>query len=236
MELFPQYHNGDSWIHRRDPRSKTVFFIAGAAVALAGEPKSIAIMLLILMLHGIMARLPPARYKAAALVLGVTAVTLVVVQWIFNGMVLGLIMTGDAVLRLACFMYAFMQLVQWTHPMDLALMGVKMGVPYRFAMLPVLMVRFIPVMERELKGIFESQYARGERFDSNRQKLRGFLPVLLPLVLRSLQCGQEIALAMETKGFGYANRRTFLRDINFTAADGLWTAGMVCLAGLLIFY
>lgn len=233
MGLFPQYHGEENWLHRRDPRAKLVLFTAGAAVALLAEPVSIAVMLVVLLAHGLAAGLPPHNYKAAAMALGLTTVTLGLVQYIFNGLP-GLAMAGVAALRLACFMYAFIQYIQWTHPADMALLGVKMGLPYRLAMLPVLVIRFLPVMEQELLHIYESQYVRGERFDTALQKLRGFLPVLLPLILRSLKCGHEIALAMETKAFGSAPGRTFRRDISFTAADFLWAAGLVLVSAALI--
>ena len=131
------------------------------------------------------------------------------------------------VLRLLCLSSAFVELVLWTHPMELAQVLVKAGLGYRYAMLFGLALRFFPVLEQELAAIMDAQAARGLENRGFWNRGAGLLYVLVPFCLRSIRRSGEVALAMELRGYGYAPTRTFLRQVAFRRADGVLTAIIV---------
>src|SRR5260370_38424911 len=95
---------------------------------------------------------------------------------------------------------------------------VKPGLHYRYGMLVSLSLRTFPLLERELGKIYDSQQARGMELRGTLRKLIRLLPVMMPFVLRALRRANEIAVAMELRGFGYRKERTWQRGI----ALGSW--------------
>jgi energy-coupling factor transport system permease protein len=85
-------------------------------------------------------------------------------------------------------------------------------------MLVSLSLRTFPLLERELGKIYDSQQARGMELRGTLRKLIRLLPVMMPFVLRALRRANEIAVAMELRGFGYRKERTWQRTI----ALGSW--------------
>jgi energy-coupling factor transport system permease protein len=103
-------------------------------------------------------------------------------------------------------------------PTSLTLLLLKTGLNYRYAMLVSLSLRTFPLLERELGKIYDSQQARGMELRGTLRKLIRLLPVMMPFVLRALRRANEIAVAMELRGFGYGKERTWQRTI----ALGSW--------------
>jgi energy-coupling factor transport system permease protein len=142
----------------------------------------------------------------------------------------GFAVARQAWLRLANLSLLGVEFMMWTHPTDIALMWVSLGMPYRYALLGGLALRFFPVLQREVTRIFEAQQVRGQALETPWQRIRGLVATLLPLVLRVLRRTNEIALSMELRAFGYAPTRTYLRQIRLKALDrgllallaGLW--------------
>ncbi len=133
-------------------------------------------------------------------------------------------------LRLYCILLLFLQFLLWTHPTDLSLVLVKAKLPYRYALLMGITLRFFPVLEEELGSILAAQQARGMDLQNPIRRALALIPVGLPFCLRTLRRAHEVALAMELRGYGYRSERTFLRSIRFGPADYAITTGMtLCL-------
>ncbi len=148
-----------------------------------------------------------------------------------GGLALGVVV----VLRLYVVLLAWLQFFLVLEPGELALLLVRLGLPYRYALLAGLALRFLPVLERELAGIFAAQEVRGLELGGPIRKALAFGPVLLPLCLRALRRANEVALALELRAFGLRPRRTFLRTISYQTRDYIVTAvALLCLAGYLI--
>lgn len=141
----------------------------------------------------------------------------------------GILVTRQVWLRLANLSLLFVSYLMWTHPVDLALMGIRFGLPYRYAMMIGLALRFFPILQGEVVAIQEAQQVRGQPLHRTRERIAGMLSVMLPFILRALRRTGEITLAMELRGFGYAPTRTFLRRIAMRPSDWLVT-GLIALA------
>lgn len=104
-----------------------------------------------------------------------------------------------------------------------------------FALAVSIMLRFIPVILRELQRFSRITRARGR----SSAKLGGLgvrdIPVLvIPLLLSVLRLGEELSLAMEARGYGSFNRvRTSSLRLRMEPSDW-WTIGIGLLLLLLL--
>ena len=98
----------------------------------------------------------------------------------------------------------------------------KIGVPaHEFAMMMTIALRFIPTLIEELDKIIKAQKSRGANFDEGNiiQRLKNFVPVLVPLFLSSFRRADELALAMEARCYRGGEGRTHFRQLKFQRAD-----------------
>jgi energy-coupling factor transport system permease protein len=108
-----------------------------------------------------------------------------------------------------------------TTPEDLGDTLVKAGVPFRVAFVLSAALQFVPLIRQRARGIVEAQRARGIPLELGWRALRRYPALLLPLLLQSFQLAEELAEAMEARGFGRPGR-TFLEEYRFRRRD--WAA------------
>ena len=239
--MLAAYTSQEGFFHRLDPRTKLTWLLAGlvACFALDVIPVDLALIALVLG-SSRAARLELGRFLPITGVFCVLGVGMVLVQTIFSaggeifyrlGPVAfhsqGLPLAVHGTLRLYCMVLLFLQFTMWTHPTDLSQALVKAGLPYRYAMLTGLALRFLPILEEELESIFEAQGERGVDLRGPLRKALALVPIAVPLCLRTLRRANEVALAMELRGYGFRPGRTFLRTIVYRRADYAVTAVLV---------
>jgi len=236
LALFEGYKNRGTSIERLDPRTKLSWLILIVILAVFNSNYGVlALLPVAVLLSSLAAGIPLRTFYHPFLVLGLAALQLLVIQLLFCREGYPILALGPleiysgavplaltAVLRLGAIVLAGMQFLHWTSPSDLVLFLVKVGVPYRFAMLAGLAMRFLPLMEHELASILESQSARG-------------LPVTMPFLFRSFRRAGETALAMELRGFGRYRERTFLDELRISRGE-TFAILLMAAAGLLIIY
>ena len=82
-----------------------------------------------------------------------------------------------------------------------------MGLPYAFSFVLTVSMEFIPVLARRTGNIRDAQRARGIPVGLGWRGLR-YLPALLgPLLIQAFKLADEMAEALEARGFGGAGRR-----------------------------
>ena len=243
--MFPSYDERDAWLDRLDVRTKLAWLAVVVTLAVAaGGPAEIALVGGVVAVAQVVSGrgLRPAARMALAFVPFLLVVCLVQALAARGGtpgvhaapgeLRLAGALTGlAAVERLYVIALASLQFVGWTHPTDLALGLVALRVPYRYAMLVGLGLRFLPVLEAELAGIFAAQEARGLDLRGPARRALAFAPVLVPLCLRTLRRANEVSLALELRAFGLSNCRTFDRELRFGRADAIVLGAIVLLAG-----
>ncbi len=106
---------------------------------------------------------------------------------------------------------------------DLILALVKLRVPPEFALAVSIGFGYLPVMIDENRRIKEAQQARGWEYEFRNPAKRFsalLLKMLIPSIANSMRRTQDIATAIESRGFGYNLRaRTFLHEIKMKAGD-----------------
>ncbi len=231
--MLTAYTSHEGFFQRLDPRTKLAWLLTGLVVCFALDLIPVDLALIALVLGSSRAaRLELERFLPITGVFCVLGAGMVLVQTIFSagGEVFyqlgpvafhsqGLVLAVHGTLRLYCTVLLFMQFTMWTHPTDLSQGMVKAGLPYRYAMLIGLALRFLPILEEEMESIFEAQGERGVDLRGPLRKALALVPITVPLCLRTLRRANEVALAMELRGYGFRPRRTFLRPIAYRSAD-----------------
>ena len=106
-------------------------------------------------------------------------------------------------------------------------------VPYKYAFTFSSTVHFIPVFLNDMKGIMESQTARGVEFDqvSIIKKIGLMMPLCVPLLVSSVRKTNSAAIAAEVRGFNLRTRKSGYKQYPFAAYD---IVAMVLVVALLV--
>jgi energy-coupling factor transport system permease protein len=92
---------------------------------------------------------------------------------------------------------------------------------HEVAMMMTIALRFIPTLGEEAEKIKGAQAARGADFSEGGplRRARSFLPVLIPLTVGAFRRADELADAMESRGYKGGEGRTRYRELRFRASD-----------------
>jgi len=94
------------------------------------------------------------------------------------------------------------------------------GLPLRIAFVVSAGLRFVPLMASTFQDIREAQEARGIRFTPFWQHLKAYLALLIPLLREVFRFIDQLAQAMEARGFS-APARTPVTGARWRIRDGL---------------
>lgn len=133
--------------------------------------------------------------------------------------------------RMLALVLSFLVLLATTRIQDMVLTMVeKFKMPYDYAFMFMTTLRFIPTFLGEVRQITDAQKARGHAVEGFNpfKKIRSYAPVTVPLVLISLNKAENMAMAMETRGYG-GGRRTYFREPKMRGADYFLTAVLLLL-------
>lgn len=139
--------------------------------------------------------------------------------WAFD-----LLTAVTASLRLVALASAFFLFFRITPPEDLGNALVKVGLPYEVAFVLSVSLQFVPVISRKARNIFDAQRSRGIPLEPGLAALRHYPALMAPLLVQAFQLADELAEAMESRGFGRSGR-TFVRDYRLRTVDWLTLAG-----------
>lgn len=137
-----------------------------------------------------------------------------------------------AALKLLNLTSAFYVFFSITVPEDLGNALVKVGLPYPVAFVLSTSLQFVPIMGRKIKNVLDAQRARGIPLEPGWAALKHYPAFFGPILIQSFQLAEELAEAMEARGFGRPGR-TFFKDYRMTVLD--WTAIAVGILLLVIF-
>ena len=109
---------------------------------------------------------------------------------------------------------------------------------HEVAMMMTIALRFIPTLHEEAQKIARAQAARGADFSEGGllKRVRAMLPLLVPLTIGAFRRADELAEAMESRGYRGGEGRTRYRELRFRARDAvaLLAAALVLFAGILL--
>lgn len=135
----------------------------------------------------------------------------------------GLLLSLAMGIRLMVIAASFPVLLGTTEVKDLVVMLVeKFKVPYTYAFMFITSIRFIPTFVQEMEQIIQAQCSRAHRLDKGLflKKFLSICPLAIPLMITSVKKAEQMAISMETRGFG-VGKRTYLHRNDFAFQDWL---------------
>lgn len=107
---------------------------------------------------------------------------------------------------------------QVLHPLK----KVKLPV-HELALMMSISLRFIPTLIQETDKISKAQASRGVDFRTGpiRERIKSIIPLLVPLFVSAFKRAEELAMAMEARGYQGGEGRTKLRELRYKKRDVL---------------
>ncbi|MDO4940348.1 MAG: energy-coupling factor transporter transmembrane component T [Erysipelotrichaceae bacterium] len=101
-------------------------------------------------------------------------------------------------------------------PSEMAAGLTSLGLPYKFGCIVEIAFRYIPDISRDFENISISMQCRGLELDKKKtspfKRMKQMILILIPLVITSFDRVGNIANAMDLRGFGKLNKRTYYAE------------------------
>jgi energy-coupling factor transport system permease protein len=159
--------------------------------------------------------------------------TMTVVWFVISLLAFDLPTAAWTSLRLLALTSVFFLFFRTTPPEDLGNALVKSGLPYEVAFVMSVSLQFVPVLGRKAQHVIDAQRSRGIPLEPGLRALRYYPALMAPLLVQSFQLADELAEAMEARGFGRPGR-TFAREVHMRVRDWLVLLGGVALLAVFI--
>ena len=103
-------------------------------------------------------------------------------------------------------------------------------------MMMTIALRFIPTLLEETDKIMKAQQARGADFESGNifRRAKSLIPLLVPLFIAAFKRADELANAMEARGYRGGEGRTKLNPLIYRHRDYI-AYGLILLFPILIY-
>jgi len=94
---------------------------------------------------------------------------------------------------------------------------------HEMAMMMSIALRFIPTLVEETDKIMKAQVSRGADYDTGSfiNRIKGYITVLIPLFVSSFKRAEDLAVAMDARGYRGGVGRTKLHPLKVTFKDAL---------------
>jgi len=106
-----------------------------------------------------------------------------------------------------------------------------------FSLMMMIAIRFIPVLTEEAQRIWKAQRSRGANIKRGtlRKRAETLMSILLPVFTSVFRRADEMALALEARGYVPGKPRTSMKELRLTPADGFASlAILIWIAALLL--
>lgn len=225
MDTMTLYEDKNSPIHAIDSITKIIYAVVNIAIAyiLNNILAVLAVTILtflILAIGKVLRKILPILGVSLLLIL-----SLIIVQGFFNpdnqtvlfelGWITfyeeGMLAASMVTLRILNMIGSFGVLILTTKPDELVESLIRKGFSPRFGYVILSVLQLIPQMQATMGKITDAQRSRGMETDGSLWvRVKAFFPLIIPVVLNSLNETRERAIALEVRGFGSEASRTFL--------------------------
>lgn len=238
-----QYFNGDSVLHRLDPRVKialTLAFIISIFICKSFPALGLMVLftLAVVLISGVPFRMVLKSIKPIAIIVVFTSILNIfyvkggrpLIDWQFihissNGVFTALFMA----IRIICLVVISSMLTYTTTPTMLTDAIEKLLSPLKIFKIPVstlammmtLALRFIPTLVDEIDRITNAQKARGANLDDGKflDRVKALVPIIVPLFVSSIRRAYELADAMDCRCYTGGPNRTRMKQMKLHPSD-----------------
>ncbi len=231
------YLDRDTFFHRLDPRTKiAILLITFVIVLYYQNPLWIMPISALVLLYGILADslINLKRIRYIMFVLAVSGLILwnlfasgeTKLFWIFT--VESLAYSLGRVLIMLTLITAGMIFMSTTRNEEFVIGMIRLGLPYRVGFAISTALRLVPTIVSSVFIIAQAQRSRGLDLDSGNilERIRKYLPLLVPVFVSTIRNTNVFGMALEAKGFGAREERTFYLDVKMQRAD-YWMLGLM---------
>ena len=237
-----QYYPATSILHRLDPRVKLVGTLVFIITLFAfGSVSSYLVAAAVLVIVIVLSTVPVGfilrglrmifvlMLITALLNLFLTPGEPVVRIWKFQITAEGIRMAIHMAVRLSFLIIGSSIMTLTTTPNQLTdgletglgWMG-RLHIPiHEIAMMMSIALRFIPILMEETNRIMSAQKARGADFDSGGiiRRAKALIPLLVPLFVSAFRRANDLAMAMEARGYRGGGGRTKMKPLIYQTRD-----------------
>ncbi|MBP5624112.1 MAG: energy-coupling factor transporter transmembrane protein EcfT [Lachnospiraceae bacterium] len=239
-----QYYPVDSAIHRLDPRVKlfgTMIFLISLFITdnFIGYIPAIAFLVTVIALSKV-----PFKYmvKGMRAILFLLLFSVICNLFMARGDVVfsfwklsitkqGIKTAGFMAIRLSFLVIGSSIMTLTTTPNHLT-DGLEKGLSFLkifkvpvhdIAMMMSIALRFIPILVEETDKIMKAQMARGADFESGNivRKVKSLIPLLVPLFVSAFRRANDLAMAMEARGYRGGEGRTKMKPLKYHSNDAV---------------
>lgn len=258
--IFGRFLPGNTYVHKMDPRAKLLFVFGFIVVVfLANNTMTYGILIGITLFVMLLARIKP-----SFLINGLKPVVFLLIftfllhlfftregdllwEWgilkIYEG---GLRQGIYIAIRFAVLVIMTSFLTLTTSPIAITdaieillnpLKKIKVPV-HELALMMSISLRFIPTLMDETDKIMKAQMARGSDLSTGpiKDRIKAVVPLLVPLFVSAFKRAEDLATAMEVRGYKGGEGRTRYRQLAWHSRDTLALVVLFALAGVLFYY
>jgi energy-coupling factor transport system permease protein len=207
------YHDGKSFMHKTHPLIKMMWMLSVVLlVIVAGSIPAVALVTLYIFAIALLSKVDMGKLFSPVYLLFLAIIMFFHLLFLPYPFQQSLVLGALVLLRISAVVFAT-QIVSWTtHPKE----WVNALAPYSktFAFIMDSVLRFLPDIEREANKIIEAQRARALNIFSKNPLnfVQNSIPILVPLFGNSLEKAENLALALECRGFDIEKLRYERRD------------------------
>jgi len=246
MSVF-MYQDGNSFLHKLDPRVKLLvmltFFIY--ALLFLQNAALLAVVFLFALLYAAMGRALGSVRQSAGVLMTIFTVTVIIWLLTMRGptkivlwfSVEGLLRGISGGFSLVIIIITSIVFITTTKNEELTLACIRLGLPYRIAFAMSTAIRMIPLIAETASTILQAQKSRGLDVDSGSfmQKLKKYVPLMVPTIVSVIRGTTVFAMALESKGFAYSDKRVNYLTIKYKPVDYIFSVVLFLLMVLAFF-
>lgn len=237
-----QYYRTESVIHKLDPRVKlsgTLIFLVSLFITnnFIGYGVALAFLVFAIALSNVPVKYMVKGMKAILILLLFSVILNVFLTegepiftlWKLKVTREGLVTAAFMAIRLSFLIIGSSIMTLTTTPNNLT-DGMEKGLGFlkifkipvhEVAMMMSIALRFIPILLDETDKIMKAQMARGADFENGNifVKIKSLVPLLVPLFVSAFRRANELATAMEARGYRGGEHRTKMKPLKYSSKD-----------------
>lgn len=205
-----------------DPRTKVIFFTALFSLAfICKDIWTLLVIILVVVFIALKSRERDRVLKGLKVMVPVLIVAFIL--WTFlhewslfytyeegaGSFNIGVFMT----IRLLLIIITSLTFISVVTPGEMIKALESFKLPYKLVFVLGLTLRHVSTISDEYLAIKEAQTTRGLELDKGFlvKRIKNYNPVLIPLLIRSMESAEKLVLAMELKSFSFKKRSRYLR-------------------------
>lgn len=229
------FRQGGSIVQRRDPRVKLLLAALLIVISLlSANLYGVVITLAFVLSIATIARVIKRMTRLTLFTLPFAAFILII-NYVVG---LGFLASATTAIRFLNIVIASSTFFITTSPDELEYVMRWLKLPRDFIFAFVTAVRFVPVLMLDFYSIADAQKSRGLQVDvKNPLKwARNLIPILIPLMVNSFMRSEQLAEAMEARGYGSVKVPTSMYRLKLNFGDYMMVGLTVLICSWMIYF